>query len=302
MLNQKCEILEVVDGLGYVECLSMVWKRKQLMEMFEALENLMLSPDVRPQRTNEIKLVKEHFIFTNKVGLASLCIVTIGLITATTFWILCKTTKYPFGLFVEVINMETTIIVQTISFYVIVMGYSLSELAVIMGMQDTETFEQDPVEWNYLKKQLKDVVTYHTAILDVAKLIEDAFNLCNLVKYISLSLVICLMMFGMSRIPITDGLFLTLSIYIILAFVPMQIVCYYGNEVIIQSQDIANCCYDAHFVGADIRLQKGLLLTIQRSQRPIKITVGKFAPLSLATSLAIMRAAYSYFMVLRELN
>ncbi|KAF5291588.1 hypothetical protein FQR65_LT01901 [Abscondita terminalis] len=238
LLNKKCQILDIMYSLGfimaYVLCLSMILKRKQLMKVFKTLESGIFLPDTRRGRMDETKLMQEHLIFMNKVG-----------------------------------------------------------------MQDTEKVEENTVQW---KTQLKHVVTYHTAILDVAKLIDEAFHLCRLVKFISLSVLFCLLIYGMSKVPISDGLFWMQFFYATFFIGEINVVYYYGNEIMVQSQGIANCCYDVYFVEADIRLQKALLLIIQRSQRPIQMTVGKFVPLSLATSIAMMRATYSYFMLLRDLT
>lgn len=56
---------------------------------------------------------------------------------------------------------------------------------------------------------------------------------------------------------------------------------YWGNEMIQQYSAIADACYEVDFVGIDRRFQKGLCMIIQRSQKPIKFTVGKFTPLTL---------------------
>lgn len=62
---------------------------------------------------------------------------------------------------------------------------------------------------------------------------------------------------------------------------------YWGHEVIIQSTSIANSCYDENLCDFGIRNQKSWILIMQRSQKPICFTVGKYAPLSLNTFLKV---------------
>ncbi|CRL04591.1 CLUMA_CG017659, isoform A [Clunio marinus] len=46
--------------------------------------------------------------------------------------------------------------------------------------------------------------------------------------------------------------------------------------------------------------RKYLLLTLLRSQRPIKITAGKFFPVNLQSYFGALKAAYAYCTVLLE--
>lgn len=68
-------------------------------------------------------------------------------------------------------------------------------------------------------------------------------------------------------------------IYIISA---LFFLCYCGTELSEASQSIASACYEADFIGTDIRFQKSLIFIMMRSQRPAQITVGKFTGLSIA--------------------
>ncbi|KAF5291587.1 hypothetical protein FQR65_LT01900 [Abscondita terminalis] len=179
---------------------------------------------------------------------------------------------------------------------------SMQDLVILMDKIDAHDNEKNDAEWNRLQKLLKDVVTYHSAILNVSKLIDEAFHLCHLVKFLSVSILLCLLVYGMSTISVSDGLFWIHIVYAIFFLLVTNIVYYFGNEITIQSQEIGYCCYNLQFVGVDIRFQKGLLLIIQRSQRPIQMTVGKFFPLSLATSIAIVppSACVTFFVISRS--
>lgn len=63
--------------------------------------------------------------------------------------------------------------------------------------------------------------------------------------------------------------------------------CYWGNEVTLNSLAVADACNEVDYVGTDLRFQKGLALIIQRSQRPVELTAGKFAVLSLNTFVSV---------------
>ena len=106
--------------------------------------------------------------------------------------------------------------------------------------------------------------------------------------------------------------------YVALVSIQVFLYCFWGNEVAMQSQEIAMACWNANFIGTDVRFQKNLVFVIRAGQKPIILTAGKFVPLSLATYVwvgvvlwicfsmflhmlfQILRASYSYYMVLRN--
>lgn len=60
-------------------------------------------------------------------------------------------------------------------------------------------------------------------------------------------------------------------------------VCYWGNEVRLESRTIASTCYQAHFEETNYMFQKGLLMIMVNSQKPIIIMAGKLTTVSLNT-------------------
>ncbi|KAK5638613.1 hypothetical protein RI129_012908 [Pyrocoelia pectoralis] len=85
-------------------------------------------------------------------------------------------------------------------------------------------------------------------------------------------------------------------------FFEIILISYWGNEVTLESQNVLKACYDMEFYGADVRFQKGLILMMERSKRPITFTAGKFSALTLGTFIWIARTSYSYMMILRRVN
>lgn len=65
----------------------------------------------------------------------------------------------------------------------------------------------------------------------------------------------------------------------------ISLICYWGNEISLESQNVIHACYDVNFFGSDVRFQKALFLIMERSKRPITLTAGKFSPLTLGTFL-----------------
>ncbi|KAF5308060.1 hypothetical protein FQR65_LT06435 [Abscondita terminalis] len=314
-------------AVAHIRTLTIMLKRNQLIKVFDTLESGIFLPNIHRGGVEERALMYDWITSLNKLGLLAWPTVVIAAAGNYTVWIFTKVLQLPFGIFFEVINVEITAVIQSICFAITGFGYVGTDLTVFTVFSHiklhlknleiciqnllqnsitdclTDTInkarvEDHTVEWKYLQKRLKQVVLYHIAILDVSKLVDETFKITHLVTIISLSYVLCLQLYGLSKTSISDGIFWIQCLDVIILTVPLNIVNYYGNEIILDSQNIANCCYNVDFIGTDIRFQKGLLLIIQKSQKPIVMTVGNFAPLSIATTIAMMKATYSYFMFL----
>lgn len=61
------------------------------------------------------------------------------------------------------------------------------------------------------------------------------------------------------------------------------VICFWGEMVTKESEDIAISAYNANFIGADVRFQKALAFIIRRSQKPLRLRAGNFIETSLVT-------------------
>ncbi|KAK5638845.1 hypothetical protein RI129_013140 [Pyrocoelia pectoralis] len=105
-----------------------------------------------------------------------------------------------------------------------------------------------------------------------------------------------------SILPLFDTKAFQAYFEVIVVSVSQFIMSYYGTQLSIASQSISDTCYELNFVGTDVRFQKGLLMIMRRSSKPLFITVGGFAVLSINVFVMIIRSSYSYLMVLRNTN
>ncbi|KAF2879493.1 hypothetical protein ILUMI_26688 [Ignelater luminosus] len=135
-------------------------------------------------------------------------------------------------------------------------------------------------EWSILQKAIKKSVIHHLCLIDLASNIEEVCSVLLLIGVISGLSITTFSLYYASVLPLLDIGALQ-SYFEVLAIIgPLFVLCYCGTELSKSSEYIANICYKIDFIGTDIRFQKSLLLIMIRSQKPIRITVGKFAGLS----------------------
>nr|AHB17947.1 odorant receptor 5 [Locusta migratoria]ALD51451.1 odorant receptor 86 [Locusta migratoria] len=78
--------------------------------------------------------------------------------------------------------------------------------------------------------------------------------------------------------------------------------CWFGNDVLTESERLQLSAYSSQWVSAPARFRKGLLVFLCRAHRPLRLTASKFYTISRETFLLLMNASFSYYAVLRQLN
>ncbi|XP_072751608.1 odorant receptor 13a-like isoform X4 [Anoplolepis gracilipes] len=79
------------------------------------------------------------------------------------------------------------------------------------------------------------------------------------------------------------------------ALLQLMIMCYSGQKLIDESQNIFYRAYAAKWYMYSPRLKSLLITTFYRSRLPCSLTAGKLIPLSMMTFAAVVRAGMSYF-------
>ncbi|XP_071553985.1 odorant receptor Or2-like [Temnothorax nylanderi] len=79
------------------------------------------------------------------------------------------------------------------------------------------------------------------------------------------------------------------------ALLQLMIMCYSGQKLMDESQNVFHRAYAAEWYLFSPRLKSLLIITLYRSFVPCSLTAGKLFPLSMSTYAAVVRAGMSYF-------
>ncbi|KAF5272415.1 hypothetical protein FQA39_LY07883 [Lamprigera yunnana] len=315
---------------GYIKCILLLIKRKSLMRVFSTLESGIFLPNMERGGEDEVVLIKKWIQNLNRFTITAVPLPFFLIVGSLLSWYYDDTKKWPYGIFWEIINFEVSLVCQTVIYtifgnayfaveyiYIVLLSHIYFHLINLQNcIKNTMQFvsddvlknevgciasDTDDIKWKYLKKRLKEIVNYHNALFDASKDIDDAFNLCYLVVLVCVGVLMCLLLSEINQSSSLSKYFWVELSEMLLLLIAVYIVCYYCTLVMIQSEQIANSCYELEIVGGDIRFQKALLMIIQRSQKPIVFTAGKFVPLTVITALGVARATYSYYTLMRRM-
>ncbi|XP_011697367.1 PREDICTED: odorant receptor 4-like [Wasmannia auropunctata] len=79
------------------------------------------------------------------------------------------------------------------------------------------------------------------------------------------------------------------------ALLQLMIMCYSGQKLMDESQNVFHRAYRTEWYSFSPRLKTLLIITLYRSIVPCSLTAGKLLTLSMSTFAAVIRAGMSYF-------
>nr|QJX74366.1 odorant receptor 89 [Ceracris kiangsu] len=112
----------------------------------------------------------------------------------------------------------------------------------------------------------------------------------------------CLQMKGMCS-QIKDAL-TALQYALILPFYTGQLYfyCWTADVITEQGEALSSAAYSSGWVGSSAGFQRALSVVMARAHRPLVMTAGRLYPITTATFVALMKASYSYYTLLRQLD
>ncbi|KAJ8715511.1 hypothetical protein PYW07_009993 [Mythimna separata] len=151
------------------------------------------------------------------------------------------------------------------------------------------------------RMKFKMIIRKHIRLMGYSMRMENIFKEYFLVQNLAVTVELCLNAVMITVVGVQQiTLLITFFAYLIIALFNAYIYCYLGNELIIQSQGIALAAYESTWTSWPVDLQKDLLMVIVAAQRPLKLSAGGMALLSIQTFSQALYNGYSIFAVLTD--
>ncbi|XP_049764454.1 odorant receptor Or2-like [Schistocerca cancellata] len=174
--------------------------------------------------------------------------------------------------------------------------FSSSQTHSMKNMQFLEHANHD------IHYQLQQSVLRHQAIIRNVELLEQCLGGMLLGQSLSIGTSFCLQLFqAAKRSKGVQELSKTCS-YLLTAFSMLFVYCWFGDDLISESERLALSAYDAatSLQECPTSTKRSLMLLMLRAQRPLRITAGGFFALSRESFVAVLNASYSFFAILRN--
>ncbi|XP_066583901.1 odorant receptor 46a-like isoform X2 [Prorops nasuta] len=153
---------------------------------------------------------------------------------------------------------------------------------------------------DHQKNIIINCVRHHNLIYQCSKNIVDVFSGVIGVQFFVSSLVLCTTMFQIVQKDLMSMQALSLVLYLNSLFVQIFIYCWFGNEVLLSSYEIGDAIYKIDWTMLEVDTQKGLIMMMNRSMKPIQITTASIISLNLDSFTTLVKMSYSAFNLLQK--
>ncbi|XP_035737308.1 odorant receptor 22c-like isoform X9 [Vespa mandarinia] len=152
-----------------------------------------------------------------------------------------------------------------------------------------------------LEEKLATLVRHHITVNSFLKNIEDAMQHICLVEVVGCTLILCLLgYYIIMEWENNDTVaMLTYAILLITFTFNIFIFCFIGELLTDQATKVANTSCTLEWFRLPGRTARCLILVMAMSNRPVKITAGKFLDLSLNSFGTVVRTSVAYLNMLR---
>ncbi|CAH0691651.1 unnamed protein product [Spodoptera exigua] len=181
------------------------------------------------------------------------------------------------------------------------LGLSLRSLDKGLDIEDKYmlTAEQEKI----VSCRLRSCVLQHQETLKAAKELQECFSEPTFAQLTVSLIIICVTAFQLSMAqPDNMVRLLSMGTYLLNMTFQVFIYCYQGNQLSEESFEIAGAAYECLWYKFSLRLRRALLIIMVRTRRALRLTAGGFTTLSLTSFMAIIKASYSLFTLLQQVN
>ncbi|XP_077288108.1 odorant receptor 67c-like [Arctopsyche grandis] len=151
-------------------------------------------------------------------------------------------------------------------------------------------------------EQLKICIKQHNVVIKYVGDFEKLFSWQLFVDFNLSAAKICLFLFqAIDNISETNQLIAFIG-FAVGSWLQLFMISRFGQQIITESSDIADAAFGCAWFMYGKEFRKLVILIIQRAQKPLGLTAGKFFYISMESFSKISSATTSYFMLLRAVR
>ncbi|RZB41505.1 7tm 6 domain containing protein [Asbolus verrucosus] len=145
-------------------------------------------------------------------------------------------------------------------------------------------------------------VQHHREIVKFAEFTNRFYNWMIFEEFFVGGVSIGISMFQLTVVAPLSNEFYSFVSYSFAVCVQVFLYCWFGNEIEVKSNSLSYAVFESDWTSLSPEIKKELIIFLIRVQRPVKMSAFGLFYLSLETFVKILRTAYSYFALLRQVN
>ncbi|XP_033229544.1 odorant receptor Or1-like [Belonocnema kinseyi] len=162
-------------------------------------------------------------------------------------------------------------------------------------------------EAEYFEKSLQERIIHcaehYEAIYTFVNDVTQLFQIGIVAQICASSIVICVTCFELTSLSPCTLQFYVMLQYQICMLTQIFIYTWRGNDIIVKTSELQNAIYDCAWPSIpEKEFRKSLCIIMTRLQKSVQLRVGNFFLLSVDTFFNILRSAYSFYILLKQIH
>ncbi|CAF4907808.1 unnamed protein product [Pieris macdunnoughi] len=153
-----------------------------------------------------------------------------------------------------------------------------------------------------VQARLNKCIREHQDILDSLNELQRCFSEPTFAQFTVSLVIICFTAFQLTKQIGNFVRMASIATYLLNMMEQIFIYCYEGNELAVESENVARSAYEWPWYTCSVRVHRSTLILMTRCGRTAKLTAGGFTSLSLDSFMRILKASYTFFTVLRQVS
>nr|AOG12904.1 odorant receptor [Eogystia hippophaecolus] len=178
-----------------------------------------------------------------------------------------------------------------------VLNYKLSNLKVTAEHSKLSLEIQDNIQY----QKLNDWLKHHYLITTFCTKIQNLINVTMLIQFGMSAATICVSLCGFLMMSST-GTLMFVSSYLFVMIVEIFVPAWMGTQLSYESRESVFAIYDSEWIPRSEKFKRNMRLFVECTNVPIILRGVKMFPLSLETFTSIMKTAYSFFTLIRNVQ
>nr|ARO76442.1 odorant receptor 37 [Conogethes punctiferalis] len=174
--------------------------------------------------------------------------------------------------------------------------------SLCQGMEISDKYHLTLDQETTVKQRLHSCVVDHQAALEAAVQIQECFSEQIFAQFNVSLVIICVTAFQLVSQTGNPVRLMAMATYLVNMMFQVFLYCYQGNQLSEESSEIAGAAYEAPWYLMSTSLRRSLLIVMVRSRRLARITAGSFTTLTITSFMAIIKASYSLFTLLQQVE
>ncbi|NP_001091789.1 olfactory receptor 15 [Bombyx mori] len=150
--------------------------------------------------------------------------------------------------------------------------------------------------------KLNEILKHYELVLKYCSTVQSILDVAMFVQFGVASAIICVAMCGLIMVRSSTETLLFMVTYLFAMTLQIFVPAWMGTQLHFQSQELVFAAYNSEWIPRCQSFKRSIIIFVERAKIPITITGLKMFPLSLATFTSIMKTAYSFFTLIRNMQ